>query len=507
MSIKITSGQIIKDVKLLEVDNIRIDNNTISSSNVDGNIILSTNTVVIGSSLSDIEGSLQFGTNNLSEKSITIKSNYETDNGIIIQQTLDPETPWTIEFDAPGSTDANQFPAPWILSLRKPKYDQPNALVMSPVTTKYDIENLKFNQISIDNIKIDNNTISSSGTNSDIILDPIGTGNVKINSGNLILASGSQIYVGDNVFSSEDTLDANITATVAVGALSAGNTLTQGSNITTILKALLQKIYYPTISQPSGSISAVSTYGSATSVEIGTNTTVLLTASFNRGDILGKNNASGVWESGTRQNYTSDGASSYTLDGTNTGATSTKTTSNVIIESSNTWSGTIFYRSGPQPTDSTGANYLSPLSAGSLSRTSSAITGIRAFFYGALSSTNVALANSSQIRSNLTSSINWSSGSPANGQTLALSVPSGTKQVVFAYPDTLRNLTSVIDSSTGYNVVGVFGQYTSPGVLSSTSPYNFGVNGASSYAAINYKVYVYIPSGAISNSSTYTFTI
>ena len=43
MSIKITSGQIIKDVRLLEVDNIKIDNNTISSTNINGDVILEPN--------------------------------------------------------------------------------------------------------------------------------------------------------------------------------------------------------------------------------------------------------------------------------------------------------------------------------------------------------------------------------------------------------------------------------------------------------------------------------
>jgi hypothetical protein len=370
------------------------------------------------------------------------------------------------------------------------------------------VQNVKL--LEVDNLRIDNNTISSSNTNGDIILDPAGTGNVKILSGNLVLDAGSKIIVGDSIFSSSESLGENIVSTVSIGAFSAGNTLTAGSNLTTILKALLQKVYYPSISQPSGSISATAVYsgtatGSTTSkVEIGTNTRVLLTGSFTQGQILGKNNASGIWESGTRQNYTDGGFQNYILNGTNTSGTNT--TSNVTIVGSNTWTGTIYYKSGPQPTDSTGVDYLSPLAAGNTATyTSSAISGIRSYFYGTSASINTAPTTSSDIRNNYTGSVAWSNAT--NGSSQAVSIPSGTKIVVFAYPATLQNLTSVTDPTGVAINSDAFGQYSSPGVQSSTSPYAFGVNGASNYVSVDYKVYVYIPAGPIVNASTYTFTI
>lgn len=504
MSIKFSSGQVIQNVKLLEVDNLRIDNNTISSTNVDGDIILGPNgsgNVIVSSGLLQFSGG--------SNTSVTYDS---VGTGLQVQGPT-PADPWSVTFENAGSSDTGLMPSPWVLSLRKPSYNDANSLVLSPVVTKYDVENLKFKEIKADNIKIDNNTISSSNTNGDIILDPAGTGNVKILSGNLVLDASSKIIVGNSIFSSSETLGENIVSTVSIGAFSAGNTLTAGSNLTTILKALLQKIYYPTISQPSGSISATAVYSgtatgsTTTKVEIGTNTRVLLTGNFTQGQILGKNNASGVWESGVRQNYTDGGLQNYILNGINTGSTSTNTTSNVtIVGSSNTWTGTMFYKSGPQPTDSTGANYLSPLAAGNTATyTSSAISGIRSYFYGTSTSINTAPTTSSDIRNNYTGSVAWSNAT--NGYSQAVSIPAGTRIVVFAYPATLQNLTSVTDPTGVAINSDAFGQYSSPGVQSSTSPYSIGINGASNYVSADYKVYVYIPAGAIVNSSTYTFTI
>lgn len=369
--------------------------------------------------------------------------------------------------------------------------------------------------LEVDNIRIDNNTISTSNIDGDLILEPNGNGNITISSGNLVLPLNSSIFVGDNLLSLDDTLSENIKSSYTIGALNAGNTLTVGSNLTTILKTLLQSVFFPNFIEPSGTLTATTTFnptvpiGSSTSkVEVGTNTTVMLQASFNQGQILGANTASGVWQSSTEQSKRSGVAHSYVIDGVNVGSSTSRVTSNITIQSSNSWSGTIHHLAGPQPTDSSGTNYLSPLPEGSVSINtgtgSNSITGVRAFFYGALSGSNVAPSTSSDIRS-LTSNISWSS--PTNGQTLALPVASGTTMVVFAYPDSLRNLNSVIDSATGYNIVGVFGQYSAPGVQSSTSPYVISVNGASNFTGINYKVFVYIPAGAVTESSTYTFTI
>ena len=506
MSIKFSSGQVIQNVKLLEVDNLRIDNNTISSTNVNGDIILDPNgsgNVVVSSGLLQFTGG--------SNTSVTYDS---VGIGLQVQGpnppagSLSPD-PLPDYFEI---TNDHGFgmPTPWILTIRKPSYDDANLLVISPVVTKYDVENLKFSEIKADNIKIDNNTISSSNTNGDIILDPSGTGNVKILSGNLVLDASSKIIVGNSIFSSSESLGENIVSTVSIGAFSAGNTLTAGSNLTTILKALLQKVYYPDISQPSGSVSASAVYtgtfsgASGTTVEIGTNTRVLLSGSFTQGQILGKNNASGIWESGTEQNKTDGGLQHYILNGINTGAVSTNTLSNVAIVSSHTWTGSMYYKSGPQPTDSTGVAYSSPLAAGSTATytSSPAISGVRAFFYGTSSSINTAPTTSNDIRNNYNGRLNG-----ANGTSQSVSIPSGTTIVVFAYPATLRNLTSVTDPTGVAINSDAFGQYSSPGVQSSTSPYTFGVNGASNYVSVNYKVYVYIPAGPIVNASTYTFTI
>jgi hypothetical protein len=378
--------------------------------------------------------------------------------------------------------------------------------------------------LEVDNIKIDNNTISSTNINGDVILEPNGTGNVTVASGNFVLPSNSSIFVGDNLLSLDDTLAEDIKSSYTIGALNAGNTLTSGSNLTTILKSLLQTVFFPNLSNPSGTLSARTTApatpigSSTTKVEVGTSANVTLTAGFNQGQILGANNASGVWQSGVEQAKRAGTAHSHVIDGTNVFSSTSRVISNFTIQPTNSWSGTIHHLAGPQPKDSSGANYLSPLSAGSVnistgttqgSGSTGSIIGVRAFFYAAYTESDAppaSFATSSDVRS-LTSNISWSS--PTNGQTLALSIPNGTIMVVFAYPDNLRNLTSVIDSGTGYNIVGVFGQYSAPGVLTSTDPDIVSVEGASNFTSINYKVFIYIPVGPIDvqGTLTYTFTI
>lgn len=68
--------------------------------------------------------------------------------------------------------------------------------------------------VSVDNIKIDGNTISSTDTNGNINITPNGTGSVNIT--NLVLAAGSitadNIKIDGNTISSEDT-DGNINLT------------------------------------------------------------------------------------------------------------------------------------------------------------------------------------------------------------------------------------------------------------------------------------------------------
>lgn len=48
-------------------------------------------------------------------------------------------------------------------------------------------------QLNVDNLRLDGNTLSSTDTNGNIVLDPDGTGNTSIASGNLVLLSGTAI--------------------------------------------------------------------------------------------------------------------------------------------------------------------------------------------------------------------------------------------------------------------------------------------------------------------------
>jgi hypothetical protein len=66
---------------------------------------------------------------------------------------------------------------------------------------------------------------------------------------------------------------------------------------------------------------------------------------------------------------------------------------------------------------------------------------------------------------------------------------------MFAYPATLRDVTSVIDSGTGYNIKDSFTKLT------------YTVAGANGYDPISYKIYHFVPPSAFSAATTYTVTI
>ena len=86
---------------------------------------------------------------------------------------------------------------------------------------------------------------------------------------------------------------------------------------------------------------------------------------------------------------------------------------------------------------------------------------------------------------------------PSNGTSFTINIPSGATSVSFAYPDTLRDVDSVIYVE-GLNaeIKSAFG-----------SPQSISVNGANGFAAIGYKVYTYTPASTYSQNVTYIVTI
>lgn len=101
-------------------------------------------------------------------------------------------------------------------------------------------------------------------------------------------------------------------------------------------------------------------------------------------------------------------------------------------------------------------------------------------------------ASSSDVRGNLSSS----ALNPANGTQFTIHIPAGSLNVAFAYPATLEDVASVLYVEASNQQVK--GNFTST-IIS--------VQGANSYTAINYKVWVFTPVEAFTEAATYLVTI
>lgn len=142
-----------------------------------------------------------------------------------------------------------------------------------------------------------------------------------------------------------------ITAVMNVGGISVGKTYPIGTPLEDILTDMLAPVLYPTFTNPSASISAP---GSKL-LEVGATSNVTITVTFNRGSISPAYGTSG---------YRAGAASSYALNG---GTAQAGNTFNVTVSGSNkSFTATVAYEAGEQPKDSSGADYDSPLAAGSV---------------------------------------------------------------------------------------------------------------------------------------------
>ena len=144
------------------------------------------------------------------------------------------------------------------------------------------------------------------------------------------------------------TLGKDITASVAVGGIKVGDAYTIGTNYDDMWQDLLDPIKYPTLTNPSASIS-----GGTTLLETGASVSRTITATFNRGSINPAYGTSG---------YRSGAAVDYALNGGTAQAGNSFT--QTVSESNKTFKIKVNYAAGEQPKDSKGNNYNSPLPAG-----------------------------------------------------------------------------------------------------------------------------------------------
>lgn len=272
-----------------------------------------------------------------------------------------------------------------------------------------------------------------------------------------------------------------ITVTTPVGNFTKGQVISV-TDLQTFLVNMLSQDSNPTTTQPSVSVSLTG----AGAKEVGTQFTPSWSVTLNPGSY--SDNKDGAQLTGVT-------ATTYTVTDTNSGSASTQSGSFTQFTVGDTTNykvnATVAYGDGNIPTTYLGTEYpAGQIKAGSKSGSSSAVTGFRKGFYGAVSSKAAAI-DSAFVRG----LSNSTSNAPANGNTWTIQIPVGTLRVAFAYPATLRDVTTVVDAATKYDVKTAFTKST------------VSVEGANSYSGINYKVYVTDFANPTDSANTYTVTI
>ena len=145
-------------------------------------------------------------------------------------------------------------------------------------------------------------------------------------------------------------LEDDLTTSVTVGGIASGTTYEAGTPLETLFRDMLNPVAYPTLTNPSASLTATG----AKLLETGATLNVTFTLAFNRGSINPAYGTSG---------YRSGVATSYTLDGV---TQATNTFAKTITSAKTSYQGSVAYEAGEQPKDSTGKDYQSPLPAGSV---------------------------------------------------------------------------------------------------------------------------------------------
>ena len=146
------------------------------------------------------------------------------------------------------------------------------------------------------------------------------------------------------------SLEDDLTTSVAVGGISSGTTYEEGTPLETLFRDMLNPTAYPTLTNPSATLSATG----AKLLETGGSLSTTFTIAFNRGSINPAYGTSG---------YRSGVASSYTFDGDTGSAT---TFARTITSAKTSYQGSVAYEAGEQPKNSVGGNYSTPLPAGSV---------------------------------------------------------------------------------------------------------------------------------------------
>ena len=285
-------------------------------------------------------------------------------------------------------------------------------------------------------------------------------------------------YNAENVYFDQDLI-----TTSEIGNISLENGQATipaaGKNLKQVFDTIFVQEQNPTVTQPSVSVSCPQ----AGRYEVGTSVTPTYTANLNAGSYQ-YGPATGV----TATAWNVQDTDSHQLT-TNTGSFDAFT----VGDSTNyRITATATHGAGATPVTNLGNDYSAgQIQAGQKTGNSGYITGYRAGFYGTLTAKEGAI-DSALVRSLATKTNN----APAKGNTWSLSIPVGAIRLVFAYPATIGDVTSVQDVN-GMNAE----------VKTAFTKNTVSVEGANAYSGINYNVYVYDLAEAVTTPNTYTIKL
>lgn len=254
---------------------------------------------------------------------------------------------------------------------------------------------------------------------------------------------------------------------------------TKGKSVSDALTEIFSKRLQPgTPTAPDVTL----TFGQAKAYEVGTTVTPTYSASLSAGSYT-YGPATGItatsWEvTDTAGNSATTASGSFAevvvADGTNYKITAKAT-----------------YGEGAVAKDNLGSD-SSPvikIAAGSATKTSGAITGYRNTFYGSVT-------EKAELTSTIIRGLTKSNKALANGNSFTVNIPVGAKRVIFAYPATLRDVSSVKDVN-GLNAE----------IKSAFTKTTLTVAGAGADAGIEYKVYTTDFADPVAKANSYTVQI
>lgn len=254
---------------------------------------------------------------------------------------------------------------------------------------------------------------------------------------------------------------------------------TKGKSVSDALTEIFSKRLQPgTPTAPAVTL----TFGQAKAYEVGTTVTPTYSASLSAGSYT-YGPATGItatsWEvTDTAGNSATTASGSFAevvvADGTNYKITAKAT-----------------YGEGAVAKDNLGSD-SSPvikIAAGSATKTSDAITGYRNTFYGSVT-------EKAELTSTIIRGLAKSNKALAKGNSFTVNIPVGAKRVIFAYPATLRDVSSVKDVN-GLNAE----------IKSAFTKTTLTVAGAGADAGIEYKVYTTDFADPVAKANSYTVQI